>query len=517
MLADDLALALEHTPGLSAAELAARVGTNLEKAVSEQAVSFALFADHHRFRCQRSGDAGAPRRWWLAGHPAMASRPEPWHRDRPAAGPALPAAVATRAPVAPAAAFGLYAWQSDALQAWAGAGRRGVVEAVTGTGKTRVGVAAAMAELAARGQVLVLVPTVELAHQWMAELRARLPDTSRVGQLGAGGTDSLAGHDVLVAVVNSARAIDVRPIRRGGLLVADECHRYGSDVNRRALTENVTARFTVTLVGVDFSPDEWADYRALTEQMRALRARLVRQLGLEDAPVEVVLPAVMRLADSDGEGAGAARGYRQAMLERRALLADTPAKDSVLAELAPAIGDADRAIVFTRSIAASERAALVLAQRGLRSAAVHSALARDDRSEVLGRFAAGALDVICAPRVLDEGVDVPAADLAVIAGASHSRRQMIQRMGRVLRRKPDGRRARFAVLFVEGTAEDPSHGAHQAFLDEIVPLADNVSSFPAGAIVDSSSGLSGPRAALRPSWPEGAAAMPGHAVVTDTD
>jgi hypothetical protein len=66
----------------------------------------------------------------------------------------------------------------------------------------------------------------------------------------------------------------------------------------------------------------------------------------------------------------------------------------------------------------------------------------------------------------------------MMAGTSRSRRQMIQRMGRVLRKKPDGRRARFAVLFVEGTVEDPRRGAHEAFLGEIVDIADQVSCFP---------------------------------------
>ena len=61
---------------------------------------------------------------------------------------------------------------------------------------------------------------------------------------------------------------------------------------------------------------------------------------------------------------------------------------------------------------------------------------------MLRRFAEGDLQVIWRPAVLDEGVDVPEADLAVIVGASRSRRQMIQRMGRVLRKKADHRRAR---------------------------------------------------------------------------
>ena len=167
------------------------------------------------------------------------------------------------------------------------------------------------------------------------------------------------------------------------------------------------------------------------------------------------------------------------MLERRRLLADTPAKDAALALVAPAIGAADRTLVFTQSIAASERAGQVLAGCGLRAAVMHSMLARRRAAEALRRFAEGEVDVLAAPRALDEGIDVPAADLAIIAAASRSRRQMIQRMGRVLRKKSDGRRARFAVLFVEGTVEDPRLGAHEAFLDEIAGVADRVSCFPA--------------------------------------
>ena len=48
---------------------------------------------------------------------------------------------------------------------------------------------------------------------------------------------------------------------------------------------------------------------------------------------------------------------------------------------------------------------------------------------------------------------------------------MTQRMGRVLRRKPDGRLARFVVVFVQDTIEDPAWGAHEGFLDEVIPVA----------------------------------------------
>ena len=110
-----------------------------------------------------------------------------------------------------------------------------MVEAVTGTGKTIVGVAAAIAELGCGGQVLVLVPTRELADQWTRVLARHVPATAHIGRLGDGHRDDLGHHDIVVAVVNSARDADLRPRRPGGLLVADECHRYGSDANRVAL------------------------------------------------------------------------------------------------------------------------------------------------------------------------------------------------------------------------------------------------------------------------------------------
>jgi hypothetical protein len=51
---------------------------------------------------------------------------------------------------------------------------------------------------------------------------------------------------------------------------------------------------------------------------------------------------------------------------------------------------------------------------------------------------------------------------------------MVQRMGRIVRRKTDGRRARFVVAFIRDTIEDPAFGAHESFLDEVTAIATTV-------------------------------------------
>ena len=108
---------------------------------------------------------------------------------------------------------------------------------------------------------------------------------------------------------------------------------------------------------------------------------------------------------------------------------------------------------------------------------MHSGQPSPERKAILRDFETGVLRAVVAPQLLDEGVDVPAADLAIILAASRSRRQMIQRMGRVLRRKPDGRVARLVVVFVEGTVEDPALGAHDLFLNEVTDVAESVLTF----------------------------------------
>jgi hypothetical protein len=68
------------------------------------------------------------------------------------------------------------------------------------------------------------------------------------------------------------------------------------------------------------------------------------------------------------------------------------------------------------------------------------------------------ITVLVAPRTLDEGIDVPDAEVAVIAAGSTVSRRVVQRIGRVLRRAEGKDQARIGLVYVKGAQDDPQIG-----------------------------------------------------------
>jgi superfamily II DNA or RNA helicase len=417
----------------------------------------------------------------------------------------------------------LYRWQLDALVSWLRCGRRGVVEAVTGSGKTDLAIAAIVDGLRRDRFVLVVVPSRVLMEQWCSRLVEALPDV-RIGRLGDSGTDGSADCDVLVATRHSAAAYKpVPPDGRGGLLVADECHGLGGGTLRRAMlpqyeerlgltatlertddavaellipyfggicfrygfeeaiADGVCAAPRVAFVGVELSVEERAEYLATEHQLVGARTHLRRVRGMPLEPFGDFLAAVSHLAERDAGADGrAARQYLDAFSKRRDIVAQTSGKYELLGSLAPAIRDAHGALVFTETVRAANHAINRLDPL-VSIDLITGATARRQRREILDDLRVRRLDAVAAPRVLDEGVDVPDANLGIVMSASRTRRQMIQRMGRILRRKQAGVAARFVIMFAKDTLEDPTQRVERdGFLDEIERISDATGVFDGG-------------------------------------
>jgi len=442
-------------------------------------------------------------RWILA--------PDPMVDQQPAAGAGTRAAID---------ALELRTWQAEAFAAWSASGR-GVIEAVTGTGKTLLAIAVMRAVLDRGGRVLVLVPTLELLDQWRATVRERLPD-ARVGRLGGGHRDDLFSHQVLLATPHSAADVPIDlPPGSAGLVVADEAHRYGAPTwgealpeafglrlaltatyergddgvtevlepyfgpvafryrYDRAVADGTVAPFSIALVGVDLTDAERATHDAADARVRSLHRELIAGLGMPKEPAALLRAAAAVVARAeggtgrDGEQVRACREYLSRLRQRRDVAAGAEAKLDVARSAAPALSGR-RSLVFTDTVTQAEDAARVLVAAGVRAETVHGQLTDERRRIRLAQFRRGRIDALVAPRVLDEGIDVPDADVAIVLAAFRTRRQLIQRLGRVLRLKPDGGAARLVLAFARGTGEDPARGGHADFLAEVRSVATRI-------------------------------------------
>jgi superfamily II DNA or RNA helicase len=169
-------------------------------------------------------------------------------RIRAASGQALSRAdlelleTSSRAPYTFPEEFELYAWQEEAVETWYSndESRTGIAQVVTGAGKTVMALAVIQRWLDEHpdGVASVVVPTKVLMQQWLTEFVEKLNvPMDDIGWAGAGNRDSFAdGRRILVSIVNTAVKNDYlrETLAAAGdpphLLVADECHRYTSEV-----------------------------------------------------------------------------------------------------------------------------------------------------------------------------------------------------------------------------------------------------------------------------------------------
>ncbi|WCE38818.1 sigma-70 family RNA polymerase sigma factor [Brevibacterium sp. BDJS002] len=414
----------------------------------------------------------------------------------------------------------LWAWQAEALDAWHQAGCRGVVEAVTGAGKTMIGITAAFEAFRQGIKVLVLVPTAELQTQWQQRLMETLPQAD-VGTLGNGRTDSLSSCDILVAIINSATRGALLSEQSHGMLIADECHRYAaktfaqalqsefnyrlgltatyqrpdnanSDVldpyfggvvfhmwYDRALRDGVIAQFDIAFVGVTLTDSERGEYQVASSTVSKLGMSLKNKLDLQYAPFDQFMSSVQTLAGRKHDRSPIvfmARKYLEAVVKRQRVLTNAKNKMKVLDGIAPVIADSKGTLVFSQTVDSSTQAAQLLQRAGIETKAVSSESKPHERRGAMQLFANGIAKVLCAPRILDEGIDVPDSDLAVVLSGSKQPRQTIQRLGRIIRRKKNGGHGRFLVLYAVNTIEDEKRNKEQQF-GAILPSARRIADF----------------------------------------
>jgi len=352
-------------------------------------------------------------------------------------------------------------FQTEALAAWREAKGRGVVVLPTGAGKSHVAVLAIDDK---RRSALVVAPTLDLVRQWYDLLRTSF--ACDVGIVGGGSYDI---QPLTVTTYDSACLHMDHFGARFGLVIFDECHHLpgpsyalsaelclapfrlglsatpersdgqeerlvrliGPTVYRKDIVEMTgpyLAEYETVRVEVDLSSEERTEYEA----ERAIYLDFVRSQGIRMGSARGWNDFIMR-SSRTAVGQRAMRAYRR----QRELSLGAQAKLDYIERLLDAHRH-EKALIFTQD----NRTAYGISKRFLIPIITHQTKVRE-RSEILERFADGRYQAIATSKVLNEGVDVPDASVAIIISGSGSVREHVQRLGRILRRKGD----KFATLY----------------------------------------------------------------------
>jgi superfamily II DNA or RNA helicase len=430
------------------------------------------------------------------------------------------AAAALERPLSLAEDIELVDWQREALAAWAMSGHRGVVEAVTGAGKTDLAHWAIAEALDAEKKVLVIAPTAERVDHWYDSLRAALP-INRVGKRTGLLKEQLGSYDVVVSSAIDAARERISGETFEGLIVADQVHVYGTrDLSLaldpryswrlgltaayereddgiatyvdpyfggvtfslgydRALADEVVSRFDIALVSVPLTGAEREEYDNLGQQIEELAAALRTNFGARGTG-EDFDDAVAALAADRGPARPMARNYQKATARRDEIVARASDKAPVIKAIAKRVRDAEKALVFAQTQDAASHVAKLFGTEGCATRTLSGMQER----RLLARRAGESRDtdedivLLAGPRGMAEVGGVAGVDLGVIVGASRNRLQLIQRLGRLTGPKLDDRHARVVVLYAEGTAED-SFGEGTPFATTLEPHASRLERFSA--------------------------------------
>jgi len=361
-------------------------------------------------------------------------------------------------------------YQYEAVQAWIANKRRGIVCLPTGAGKTFV---AEMCIKRTKRPTLVVAPTLDLVGQWYDRLKTVFQQ--EVGILGGG------HHEILpltVTTYDSAHLYLAKYGARFCCLIFDEVHHLPAPaylaatkgslapfrLGLTATLEREDGRETLLepLVGpivyrkeiTELSGSFLADYETetimvpLTEDERAQydAHRKAYTEFIEKKSISMHgggWTNFIKVAARSKEGRAAFLGHRQAKMIAQGAKGKIEMVDRLLQR-----HKGQRAIIFTNdNLTAYQISSLFLIP-----CITHQTKIKE-RRHLIGKFTDGSLPVLVTSRVLNEGVDLPSAEVAIVMSGTGTVREHVQRLGRILR-PSEGKQAMLYELVAQDTAEE---------------------------------------------------------------
>lgn len=383
----------------------------------------------------------------------------------------------------------LYPWQQSAQEIYLER-KKGVVQAVTASGKT---IFACDTILKVNPRIChVIVPRVGLIDQWCEEFRS-IGYMKPIGKFGGKHGSQGTWHDINIWTIDTARKFLNNPEYGGEntMLVVDECHRSTSNTRRRiyqmnpeyclaisasafdggtyivnlvggglifnytfedGLRDGVINDYEIHHVGFRLSDENQDLYDMATEDIKMTR-RLIKSAYEGQCPRSPQnWPSwVAEMAASTGDPLFVR--LQQLWLERkRAIWCDE--RRLIITQDIVRNNPGERVVIFHQQIEECNKLYIELTKRGVVCGVEHSGRPMKERRSTIEGFRKGEFDLLITCRTLDEGFNVPNISIGIIAASSSTSTQMIQRVGRVIRKAARKGKSLIYRLSAKDTVDD---------------------------------------------------------------
>jgi len=420
------------------------------------------------------------------------------------------------------------AWQVSAFSEWVLHGRQGMIEAVTGSGKSLLGALAAAEALDDGYAVLIVVPTQILCDQWIEGPLKSLLNADLINKIGnansriAPDTTAIVPGKITVAVMKSI--VDNPEYLPGtefnSCLIADEIHNYGGPETSNVLGKNFRRRLGMTatlsdsesiglfknyfagdplfeydfetavadhavsnydlvMIGVQPNDLEKDLYTEAEYQVRSARNEIIEKFRIprDSLGFEKGLVAL----ENAEKASELVAHYKSAKKRADSIIANSQSKLKAINTVAEFVGARGNTIVFSDVNSNAKNVQQILANEGVIGEVVNAEVLPADRRIFVQNLADKKISALISPKALDEGIDIKGLTVGLFVGVQGQRRRLIQRLGRVLRVQQGKSKPVVIIPFNIGSNEDPNIDGNKTLqlgkFDFIGKNADSIHDF----------------------------------------
>jgi len=379
-------------------------------------------------------------------------------------------------------------YQKEAIAAWKSHNHKGVLEMATGTGKTFTALRA-IKELDLNSKFLVIgVPQTELATQWANECDSIFSDVNKRIVVCYGTTDWKRNLSreirqtkrenslcILISVFNTLRSEkflkEIQPILNDTYLIIDEVHEIGSYQNRKVLKKLEEVQYRLGLSATphrawdnegnkaiqDFFCEKepvfkWDLKKAITppkgyEQCLCPYYYHIHECNLNKKELEeyttfsieigrkvaILLSKGKKIANISNEPS-----LKFLLLKRATLIKKCQDKLRVLGDILDKNAKTlNKCIIYCNDKTHMDAVTKVVLEKGYNCRKFFGEMDIEERERVFSSFKNDGVKFLIAIKCLDQGIDLPICDSAIILTSSTNPREYVQRRGRILRLHDD--------------------------------------------------------------------------------